>query len=106
MAFPSHISALACALLLAAPCADAADLAAHSGIGAVFADPPLHAPLLRGETRDATNAVIAETIYAFQPRIPGYYGRAGDFAYRNYYGTSPVTIFGRDPYACTLIGAC
>jgi hypothetical protein len=38
--------------------------------------------------------------------VPGYYGGAGDFAYRNYYGTSPIAIFSRLPYACGFHGYC
>ena len=101
----SPFVAFAAALIVAFG-ADAADLAVRSRVGVIFDEQPPPAALLRGPPRDATDALVAETIYAFQPRIPGYYGRAGNFAYRNYYGTSPVTIFGREPYACTLIGAC
>ncbi len=94
------------AALLAAPCAGAADLAAHSRIGAIFAEPPERAVLPPYYARNETNAIVAETVYAFQPRIPGYYGRAGDFYYQSYYGTPPENIFGRDPYACTILGWC
>jgi hypothetical protein len=93
--------ALACALwgLAAAPVA-AADLRAApapSRLGAVFAAPPA-ATLV--ETYEAP--VIALPA----PRVPGYYGGAGDFAYRNYYGTSAVAIFSRLPYACGFHGYC
>ena len=40
------------------------------------------------------------------PKVPGYYGRPGDFHYRNYYGTSPLTIYSRLPYACGFVGLC
>lgn len=40
------------------------------------------------------------------PPVPGYYGRPGDFHYRNYYGTSPLTIYSRLPYACGFVGLC
>jgi hypothetical protein len=96
----------ACAALLVTPCAQAADLAAHSRIGTIFAEPPERVILPPYSERNETNAIVAESFYAFQPRIPGYYGRAGDFYYRSYYGTPPETIFGRDPYACTNIGWC
>ncbi len=40
------------------------------------------------------------------PKVPGYYGRPGDFHYRNYYGTSLLTIYSRLPYACGFVGLC
>ncbi len=39
-------------------------------------------------------------------KLPGYYGRPSDFEYRNYYGTSPVAIYSRLPYACGFVGLC
>ncbi len=109
MSLPSFLATIAaCAALVAAPCAGAADLAARSAIGAIFADEPAHgvlpAPPVRSRIKD--NIFWAGAVYSFQQRIPGYYGRPGDFYYRSYYGTPPETIFGRDPYACTIIGWC
>ncbi len=96
----------ACAALLSAPCAGAADLAVHSPIGAIFAEPPERVVLPPYYVRNEDNALVAENIYAFQQRIPGYYGRPGDFYYRSYYGTPPENIFGTNPYACTILGYC
>ena len=31
---------------------------------------------------------------------PGYYGRLGDFGQPVYYGSSPLDLFTRAPYAC------
>lgn len=96
----------ACLVLLGAPSAFAADLAAQSRLGAVFAEPPARATFERHAPTDHHELRVVETVYALQPRLPGYYGRPSDFEYRNYYGTSPVTIFSRLPYACGLIGLC
>jgi hypothetical protein len=106
MANAPSLATVACAVLLAAPYASAADLAAHSRIGAIFAEPPERVVLPPVYARTDDNLFVAENIYAFQQRIPGYYGRPGDFQYRSYYGTPPLTIFGRDPYACTILGWC
>jgi hypothetical protein len=43
---------------------------------------------------------------ATSPRVPGYYGRPGDFYYTSYYGTDPGLIFGRLPYACWYYSSC
>ncbi len=103
----SHLATIAaCAALLAATSAPAADLAARSPIGAIFAEPPERVVLPSYYARNETNAIVAENFYVLQRRIPGYYGRDSDFYYRSYYGTPPETIFGRDPYACTIIGWC
>ena len=86
--------------LLAASSAQAADLPAHSRLGAVFAEP-------------AEVVVIAErpvplvdvpTVLIYP--LPGYYGRFNSFNYRSYYSTSPTEIFGRLPYACGTYGYC
>jgi len=76
----------------------AADLEGRSRLGAVFAAPV--APVVVVE--EAPRALRAFP----SPKVPGYYGSAGDFQYRNYYGTSPVTIFSRLPYACGFHGYC
>jgi hypothetical protein len=93
--------ALACALWgIAAEPVAAADLRAApapSRLGAVFAAP---AAATLVETYEAPVLALPA------PRVPGYYGRAGDFAHRNYYGTSPVAIFSRLPYACGFHGYC
>lgn len=88
------LAAAACA-----PAARAADLPAHSRLGAVFAEP------------EVVVARPAPVPLETMPRImiaplPGYYGDINSFAYRSYYGTSPVEIFGRLPYACGLYGYC
>lgn len=96
----------ALAVLLAAPCAVAADLAPHSRIGAIFAEPPGAVVLTPVYVGPDTNLFVAENIWTFQQDIQGYYGRPQDFYYRNYYGTPAETIFSRNPYACTILGYC
>jgi hypothetical protein len=93
----------AAAVALTATAALAADLPAQSRLGAVFAEPPLVA------TRDyrTTEVTVVEVPWmATSPRIPGYYGRWGDFYYTSYYGTDPGLIFGRLPYACHYYASC
>lgn len=89
--------------------ADAADLAGHSRIGAVFAD-----PVPRGR-----RVVVAERpkpkeepIVTYAPEVDvasvvhGYYGKPNSYYYRNYYGTRPEAIFSRAPYGCGWYGYC
>lgn len=97
------IVALACLLWLVAPCAEAADLSRQSQLGEVFAERPARV-VIRG--RDEIEPPANTVILPFAPRTPGYYGRPGDFSYRSYYGTSPVAIFTRLPYACGFVGLC
>lgn len=99
---------LAACALCAAP-AEAADLAGHSRLGAVFAEP----------VPKARRVVVAETprpgeepivTYAPDVDIPsivnGYYGKPNSYYYRSYYGTRSETIFSRAPYGCGWYGYC
>lgn len=100
-----RLSLLALWVLGIASTAQAADLtqlpARQSRLGAVFADaPPRHVRV--EETAPADHSVL----YFIPPKVPGYYGKPTDFAYGNYYGTSPLAIFGRLPYACGVYGSC
>ena len=93
------LAALACALTAAS--AAAADLPAHTRLGAVFADGPVvvvPAPRALEYTGPSARWV------ANSPRVAGYYGTWFDFDYRNYYGTSPLVIFSRPPYSCAWYG--
>lgn len=97
---------LATAILGVASAAHAADLPAHSRLGAIFAEPP--------PVRAAAPRVVVEeeyeTVFAPEVDIPplvnGYYGKPKSFRYRSYYGTSPDIIFSRLPYACGEYGYC
>ena len=78
----------------------AADLPVQTRIGEIFAG--------RGEPQRAYRTVeplpIENTWVATSPRVPGYYGQAGDFYYRSYYDTPSLKIFSRLPYACPYFG--
>ena len=99
---PVHI-ALALMFALASSTAEAADFAAYatgpSRLGAIFAAPGPSPIAVVNEMPLVLPIIPSRT-------VPGYYGRAGDFSYRNYYGTSPVAIFSRLPYACGFHGYC
>ncbi|MBN8975308.1 MAG: hypothetical protein J0I08_02410 [Rhizobiales bacterium] len=97
---------LAAAILGVASAAYAADLTAHSRLGAIFAEPP--------PVRAAAPRVVVEeeyeTVFAPEVDIPplvnGYYGKPKSFRYRSYYDISPDIIFSRLPYACGEYGYC
>ena len=81
--------------------ATAADLPAHTRLGAVFADGPVViAPV--PPPVEYTGPIAP--LVANSPRVAGYYGTWFDFDYRNYYGTSPLLIFSRPPYSCAWYG--
>jgi hypothetical protein len=89
--------------------ARAADLAQHSRIGALFAEPV---------TKSRRVVVVKkekppeEEIVAYAPEVGtpsivnGYYGKPNSYYYRSYYGTSPELIFSRAPYGCGYHGYC
>ncbi len=94
---------VALALMIPAGSLSAADLANRSGVGAVFAEPTAVA---RG-ARVSEQVVLVETSSVRNsPQVAGYYGRAGDFHYRNYYGTPRPLIGQILPYACILDVLC
>ena len=99
----TRLALSAVALMLSGVAAGAADLPVRSRLGAVFAEPAEIAP---GGYRPAEVTVVEVPWMATSPRIPGYYGRRGDFYYTNYYGTDPGIIFGRLPYACWYYSSC
>jgi hypothetical protein len=86
------------ALLLAGP-AHAADLAAHSKIGRIFAEPaaPVRVVVVERRVEPMDFPVLS---------LPGYYGRPNSFRYTNDYGSSLIDIYGRLPYFCGLYGYC
>lgn len=88
-------------LSLIASRAVAADLPAQSRLGAVFAEPPP-----RGVRAETIEPIEDAAVFYVPPKVPGYYGKPTDFTYRNYYGTSPIAIFGRLPYACGFYALC
>ena len=100
---PNLLSAVALGLAIAATSASAADLANRSRLGAVFAEPQV---VVRGAPRVASVVVVETDDVRNSPQLRGYYGQAGDFHYRNYYGT-PRPFIGRYlPYACVVEALC
>ena len=83
--------------------ATAADLGAGGSIGEIFAPAPVQ-KTRRNVAKDDDYTVAPWVNNS--PRVPGYYGRAGDFYYSSYYGTSPLLIWGRLPYACKFYASC
>jgi hypothetical protein len=89
--------------ILASP-AGAADLAAHSRLGASFAEP--------GPAAAVVPAPLPEyySVYAppvdIRPLVAGYYGKPNSYLYSPYYGDSQYWNFARRPYACGFHGYC
>ena len=80
----------------------AADLGAGGSIGEIFAPEPI----VKAPRRIEKKKIVVAPWVNNSPRVPGYYGQAGDFYYTNYYGTSPLLIWGRLPYACKFYASC
>ncbi len=91
-------------LATAGMAAGAADMAEHTKLGEIFAAPP--------QGRRVAVRPVATTTIAFvpwitsSPKIPGYYGKAGNFEYNSYYGTPWYEWYGRQPYSCWFSGTC
>jgi hypothetical protein len=81
----------------------AADLPAHSRLGAVFAAPSESAAPAY-PSHDAP-VVVAAPLLALRP-LPGYYGKPHAFDYTPYYGSSFGAWAFRLPYACHFYGYC
>jgi hypothetical protein len=101
---------LALILLFAAvTTADAADLAGHSRLGAVFAEPVTKTRRVVVAEKEKP---VEEPIVTYAPEVDipsivhGYYGKPNSYYYRSYYGTKPETIFSRAPYGCGWYGYC
>ncbi len=90
------------ALILASSATLAADLARQSRIGAIFDDRPARGARLIAVAEPRPHGIL----YTHALKVPGYYGTPRDFEYRNYYGTSPIEIYSRLPYACGFVASC
>ena len=97
---PKFLSLVALALAIPAA-ASAADLAGRSRLGAVFAEPPV---VVRGAP--AETVVVDPGYVRNSPRVAGYYGQAGDFQYRNYYGTPRSQLHIYSPFTCVIEALC
>ncbi len=100
---PLKMFVAALVLAMTGPSAHAADLPARSHIGEIFAAPAGKLPPGYRPRKRATDISLWTIL---PPRVPGNYGRPGDFEYSSYYGTRPGLIFGRLPYACGFVGTC
>ena len=93
---------VALALVTTTTAADAADLAAHTRLGALFAEPPGQGPA----TPPVHTLSVPIVLWLGSPPVAGLYGRPDDFYYSNYYGTPWWRIFSRTPYSCAFYGRC
>lgn len=100
---------LACVTAIACGAAHAADLPPQTRqgtqIGAIFAEPAGPRAVVLERPIERPRYVYAPQV-DIPPLVNGYYGKPNSYLYENYYGTSPVTIFGRLPYACGFYGYC
>ncbi|MGO3929535.1 hypothetical protein [Rhodopseudomonas pseudopalustris] len=103
-----RLAVLFLALTAAAP-ARAADLPARGRIGEIFAEPVQRGRIV-AEVPPPRAIVTGSPVYAPEVDIPplvnGYYGKPNSYYYFNYYGTAPLAIYGRLPYACGWHGYC
>lgn len=103
-----RLAVLLIALAAAGP-ACAADLPMHSKIGRIFAEPAPRSRVLV-EVPPPRDVITASPVYAPEVYIPplvnGFYGKPNSYHYFNYYGTSPLAIYSRLPYACGWHGYC
>lgn len=100
---PKFLILVTLALAVSVGSASSADLANRSRLGAVFAEPPA---VVRGGRAVEQVAVVEAGSVRNSPQVAGYYGQAGDFHYRNYYGTPRPLLGQLLPYACVLEVLC
>lgn len=101
---PIKFALAAITLIVSLTPASAADLAQRSRLGAVFAEPTV---VVRGAAVTRTEVVVVDPGYVRNsPRVAGYYGQAGDFHYRNYYGTPQPLLRGILPTNCVFAVVC
>jgi hypothetical protein len=90
--------------------ASAADLPARSRIGVIFAEPEVEVVVRTRPAPPYDPSLLGIPIFAppvdIPPLVNGYYGKPNSYYYSNYYGTSPLTIYTRLPYACGFHGYC
>jgi hypothetical protein len=94
------------ALVATGMAAGAADLAAQSRLGAVFADPPAYQAPAAYADRPYGYATVYAPPVDIPPLVAGYYGKPNSYFYSPYYGGSLYWNFARLPYACGFHGYC
>lgn len=96
------------AIALIGPAANAADLPAHTRLGAVFAKP--QKAYVYREVRDGNYpAFIFAPQVDIRPIVGGYYGKPFSYYYKPYYeseATALTDAYTRLPYACGFFGYC
>jgi hypothetical protein len=95
------------ALATVGTAASAADLPAHTKLGAVFAKPS--APPLREVDGPDYPLIWYAPRIDVRPIVGGYYGNPGSYYYRPYYeseATALTDAYARLPYACGFFGYC
>jgi hypothetical protein len=90
------------AIAVTSVAARAADLAAQSRLGAVFAEPA--APAYAYPIYD--NPAVYAPPVDIPPLVAGYYGKPNSYYYSPYYGGSSYGMYARLPYACGFYGYC
>jgi hypothetical protein len=95
----------AVALVAAANGASAADLAVHSPLGALFAEPAAAPGAVYVASTQGYPAIYAPPV-DIRPLVAGYYGKPDSYIYSPYYGDSLYWNFARLPYACGFHGYC
>ncbi|WP_034464195.1 hypothetical protein [Afipia sp. P52-10] len=85
--------------------ASAADMPAHTRLGAIFAEPAPHMVRRHAEIEtEYVPGVFAPEIDV-RPLVNGYYGKPNAYFYRPYY-SSTTDAYTRLPYACGFYGYC
>ena len=100
---PIKFAVIVVALAASLTSAHAADMAHRSRLGAVFAEPPV---VVRGPPPIETVVTVDPGYVRNSPRLAGYYGQAGDFQYRNYYGTPRSLLHIYSPFTCVIEAIC
>jgi hypothetical protein len=105
---PRRIMLSVFALALSAMAASAADLAARSRIGAIFAEPS-EAPAAAYRTREASAAIMPFNLLPAPLWNRGGYNYGSPWSYADtgpYYGGDYYPAAVRLPYVCGLYGYC
>ncbi|MDQ8726132.1 hypothetical protein [Bradyrhizobium sp. LHD-71] len=104
---PRAIALSALALAIAGTGAGAADLPAHTRLGAVFAEP--YVPRVYAERDTNYPTFVFAPQVDIRPIVGGYYGKPFSYYYKPYYGdeaTALTDAYTRLPYACGFYGYC
>lgn len=92
------------AIAVSGTAARAADLPAHSRLGAIFVE-PVPAPRYAYRTYETRVVEYAPEVDV-RPWVTGYYGKPNSYYYSAYYGTPYIAWGFRLPYACGFYGYC